>query len=129
MVIEALIVGIVASGIGLVAGIGLANGLNALLDAVGFGIPTSALSLDQGTVIASFVVGIAVTLVASLTPALKASRVAPLAALRDVDVDRSGSSIVRAVIGGLVTAAGVALVVVAPETPDAAMAGWASGRS
>jgi len=47
--------------------------------------------------------------------------VAPLAALRDVDVDRSASSIVRAVIGGLVTAAGVALVVVAPETPDAAM--------
>ena len=121
VVIESLIVGIVASGIGLIAGLGLANGLNALLDAVGFGIPTSALSLDQGTVIASFVVGIAVTLVASLTPALKASRVAPLAALRDVDVDRSGSSIVRAVIGGLVTAAGVALVVVAPETPDAAM--------
>ena len=127
VVIESLIVGVVASGIGLVAGLGLANGLERPARRARLRDPDRRRSRStRRTVIASFVVGIAVTLVASLTPAIKASRVAPLAALRDVDVDRSGSSIVRAVIGGLVTAAGVALVIVAPETPDAAMAAWAS---
>jgi putative ABC transport system permease protein len=121
VIVESLIVGVLASAVGLVAGLGLANGLNALLSAAGFGIPISSLTLDQGTVVTSLVVGVLVTLIASLTPALKASRVAPLAALRDMDVDRSGSSIVRAVVGGLVTASGVALVIAAPETPDAAM--------
>jgi putative ABC transport system permease protein len=120
-VIESLIVGIVASGIGMLAGIGLANGLDALLDSLGFGIPTSTLGLDRNTVLASMIVGVGVTLVACLGPAIKASRVAPLAALRDVEVDRSGASKVRAVIGTLVTAGGVALVVLAPENPDSAM--------
>ena len=100
----------------------LANGLHALLEALGLGIPTAALALDSTTVIVSMVVGVVVTLIAGLTPAIKASRVAPLAALRDVEVDRSGASIVRAVLGTLVTGGGVALVVTASQNPDSAMA-------
>jgi putative ABC transport system permease protein len=73
-------------------------------------------------VIVSMAVGVVVTLIAGLTPAVKASRVAPLAALRDVEVDRSGASIVRAVLGTLVTASGVALVVTASNSADSAMA-------
>jgi putative ABC transport system permease protein len=56
-------------------------------------------------------VGIVVTLIASVAPAVKASRVAPLAALRDVAIDRSGSSRARAVLGVLVSGAGIAAVV------------------
>jgi putative ABC transport system permease protein len=127
VIVESLIVGIVASVIGLFSGLLLANGLHALLSAIGLGIPTSAMALDSTTVIASMVVGVVVTLIAGLTPALKASRVAPLAALRDVDVDRSGTSIVRAVLGTLVTGGGVALVVAASHTDSAmAMAGLGS---
>ena len=121
VVIESLVVGIVASAIGLFSGLLLANGLHALLEAIGLGIPTAALALDSTTVIVSMVVGVVVTLVAGLTPAIKASRVAPLAALRDVEVDRSGASIVRAVLGTLVTGGGVALIVTASQDPDSAM--------
>jgi putative ABC transport system permease protein len=121
VVIESLVVGIVASAIGLFSGLLLANGLHALLEAIGLGIPTAALALDSTTVIVSMVVGVVVTLIAGLTPAIKASRVAPLAALRDVEVDRSGASIVRAVLGTLVTGGGVALVVTASQDPDSAM--------
>ena len=121
VVIESFVVGVVASAIGLFTGLLLANGLHALLEALGIGIPTAALALDSMTVIASMVVGVVVTLIAGLTPAVKASRVAPLAALRDVEVDRSGASIVRAVLGTLVTGGGVALVVTASQDPDSAM--------
>ena len=122
MVVESLIVGVLASAIGLFAGLLLANGLQSLLAAIGLGIPTAALALDGTTVIVSMVVGVVVTLIAGLTPAVKASRVAPLAALRDVEVDRSGASIVRALLGALVTAGGVALVVTASQDADSAMA-------
>jgi putative ABC transport system permease protein len=111
--IEALIIGIVASAIGLVAGIGLAVALSALLDAFGFGIPTAAPVLAGSTVAWAFAVGIGVTLLAGIVPAVRASRVSPLAALRDVGVDRSHTSVARAVIGAVLTIGGIALVVTA----------------
>jgi putative ABC transport system permease protein len=122
VIVESLVVGIVASAIGLFGGLALANGLDALLDALGMSIPTAAMTLKGTTVIVSMVVGIVVTLIAGLTPAVKASRVAPLAALRDVEVDRSGTSIVRAVLGTLVAGGGVALVVTASHNAGSAMA-------
>jgi putative ABC transport system permease protein len=121
VVVESLVVGVVASAIGLFTGLLLAHGLHALLEALGLGIPTASLALDSTTVIASMVVGVAVSLVAGLTPAIKASRVAPLAALRDVDVDRSGASIVRAALGAAVTCGGVALIVTASRDADSAI--------
>ncbi len=110
VIIEALIIGVVASAIGLVAGIGLAIALESLLDAFGFGIPTTAPVLDLTTVIWSFAVGVGVTLVASTVPALRVSRVPPLAALRDVSIDRSDTSVARGVIGAVLTFGGIALV-------------------
>ena len=78
---EALVLGTVASALGLVAGIGFARALGALFDAVGFGIPRSGLVLEPRTVVVSLVVGVGVTLLAALVPALRATRVAPVAAL------------------------------------------------
>ena len=57
------------------------------------------------------VVGVVVTLVASVAPAVKASRVAPLAALRDVAVDRSGASWVRGLLGVVVAGTGIAATI------------------
>ena len=127
--LEAVIVGVVASAIGVVAGLGLAAGLAAVLGAVGFGIPTAAMSLDGATVAVSLGVGVVVTVLAAATPAVRASRVAPLAVLRDVAIDRSGVSLVRAVVGGVLTAAGAALVVVAALGTDGALAGAAAGAA
>lgn len=119
--VEAVLLGVVASAIGLAVGLGLAHGLNALMDAAGFGVPTDGLTLGTSTIVTALVVGTVVTSVASITPAIKASRVAPIAALRDVAVDRSGSSWIRAVLGALVTAGGIAVVVTASDAGDAAL--------
>jgi putative ABC transport system permease protein len=78
---EALVVGIVASGLGLLAGLGFAKLLGALFDAAGFGIPRSGMELAPRTIAVALSVGIGVTLLAALVPALRATRVTPVQAL------------------------------------------------
>src|SRR5690606_12743863 len=109
--IEAVLVGVLASLGGIAAGMGLASGLLALLDSMGFTMPASSLVLEPATITTALSVGVIVTLVASLAPAVRASRIAPLAALRDVAVDRSAASWIRGIGGAVVTAAGVAAAV------------------
>jgi putative ABC transport system permease protein len=109
--LEALAIGLVASILGLLIGIALAAGLRSLFDAAGFGVPTGAITVKTGTVIAAFLVGMVVTFLATVFPALRASRVPPLAALRDVAVEKTGVSPVRLTLGVLFTLAGVALVI------------------
>ena len=109
--VEALAVGFVASAVGIVAGVGLASGLLALMDAAGMAMPASHLVIGTGSVVTAAVVGIVVTLVASMGPAVKAARTAPLAALRDAAIDRSAASWLRAGVGAVTTAAGIGLVV------------------
>jgi putative ABC transport system permease protein len=108
---EALAVGLLASVGGIAAGLGLAWGLLALMGAIGLATPAVSPVLDASTVATALAVGVVVTLVASVAPAVRASRVAPLAALRDVAVDRSATSRRRAVAGVIVTGAGIALTV------------------
>jgi putative ABC transport system permease protein len=119
---EALAVGLLGSAGGIAAGMGLATGLLALMDAIGLTTPASPLVLDASTVAIALGVGVVVTLVASLAPAVRASRVAPLAALRDVAVDRSATSRLRAVAGVVATGAGIALTIVGAtgEAPEVA---------
>jgi putative ABC transport system permease protein len=83
IVIEALVVGIAASVIGLFLGLALAKGLFSLFDAVGFTLPNSGLLFETRTIVVSLVVGIVVTLIASLRPAIRATRVPPIAAVRE----------------------------------------------
>jgi putative ABC transport system permease protein len=83
IVIEALVVGAAASIVGLVTGLLLAKGLFKLFDAVGFTLPNQGLLLETRTIVVSLLVGILVTLLASLRPALRATRVPPIAAVRE----------------------------------------------
>src|SRR5262249_38344718 len=99
VVVEAFVVGAVASALGLFSGLGLAAGLKALFSGFGFSFPSGGLVFQAATVVTCMVVGIGLTLVAGIGPALKASRVAPIAALRDVAVDRTSASLLRAVVG------------------------------
>jgi putative ABC transport system permease protein len=108
---EALVVGVVASALGVVAGIGLAEGLNALLGAMGMDLPGSSLVIAPASVAVAMTVGLVVTVAAGVVPALKASRVLPLAALRDMAIDRSAASRWRAVLGLVVVGGGAALTV------------------
>jgi putative ABC transport system permease protein len=83
VVIEALVVGIASSLVGLFLGLGLAKGLFSLFDAVGFTLPNSGLLFETRTIVVSLLVGIVVTLLASLRPAIRATRVPPIAAVRE----------------------------------------------
>jgi putative ABC transport system permease protein len=83
IVLESLVVGILASITGLVLGLGLARGLFRLFEAVGFTLPNSGLIFQTRTIVVSLAVGILVTLVASLRPAIRATRVPPIAAVRE----------------------------------------------
>ncbi len=83
IVLEALVVGVVASLIGLFLGLALATGLFGLFEAVGFTLPNSGLVFLPRTIIVSLSVGILVTVIASLRPAIRATRVPPIAAVRE----------------------------------------------
>lgn len=107
VVIEALVVGVVSSAVGVVVGIGIAILLKGLLNATGFEIPASGTVILARTVIVSIVVGTLVTVVAAIVPARRAARVAPIEALREAQ-DRPGRSLrFRLVAGGIVLAMGL----------------------
>jgi putative ABC transport system permease protein len=83
VMLEALVMGTLASIVGLFAGLALAKGLFSLFDAVGFTLPNNGLTLETRTIVVALIVGIVVTLLASLRPALRATRVPPIAAVRE----------------------------------------------
>jgi putative ABC transport system permease protein len=83
VMLEALVVGAVASVLGLFLGLALAKGLNAMFKALGVDFPSGGTVFATRTVIVSLLVGIIVTLLASLRPAIKATRVPPIAAVRE----------------------------------------------
>lgn len=109
--IEAVVAGVVASALGVLFGIGASFGLRAVLVAFGLDLPAGGLVVTPAIVLGCITLGALVTVAAAWIPARRAGRVPPLAALRDVAVDRSAHSVVRAVLGALVTAGGVALLV------------------
>jgi len=80
---EGLLLGAIGGGLGLAAGIGMAPALNELFKAFGAELPDSGTVLASRTVIVSLLVGIVVTLLAGLPPALRATRVPPVAAMRE----------------------------------------------
>jgi putative ABC transport system permease protein len=83
VVIEALVIGILGSVIGLFLGLALAKGLESVFKAVGIDLPTAGTVFETRTVIVCLVVGTGVTLLASLRPARRAMRVPPIAAVRE----------------------------------------------
>ena len=86
VVLEALLIGALASISGLFLGLGLAKGLNSLFVSLGIDLPKSATVFAARTVVVSLVIGMLVTLLASLRPALRATRVPPVAAVREGSV-------------------------------------------
>jgi putative ABC transport system permease protein len=80
------------------------------MESGGFGLPIDGVRVSGGSIVVSLVVGMVVTMIGGLAPALRASRVAPLAALREMAIDGGEPSRRRTIAGVLVAAAGVALV-------------------
>ncbi|CAN5671939.1 ABC transporter permease [soil metagenome] len=107
IILEALVVGVVASSIGLFLGLLLAKGLFWLFDLVGFTLPNTGLVFETRTVFVALLAGILVTLGASLRPAIRATRVPPVAAVREgVTVPASRFARLRGIGALLMAAAG-----------------------
>jgi putative ABC transport system permease protein len=111
VLVEALAVGLIASVVGIGVGILVAGALKALLAAFGFELPAGGIVLTAGTVIISLVAGVGVTLVAAISPARRAGKVPPVAAMREVAVGSTGyGSKQRIVVGSaLLVLGGAAL--------------------
>jgi putative ABC transport system permease protein len=87
VVLEAIVIGLVASIIGILAGLGLAKGISALFESFGIDLPSAGTVFAARTVIVALLVGVVITTLAGLGPALRATRIAPVAALREGSVD------------------------------------------
>src|SRR3954447_1350877 len=110
---EAGLIGLFGAVLGVLGGLLFAKGIESLFDALGIGLPTTALVVASRTVVVSVVIGVVVTLVAVLNPALRSTRVPPIAAMQEIDLTASRSrSIVTVVIAWLLMAGGMALVLV-----------------
>ncbi|HEX4466863.1 MAG TPA: FtsX-like permease family protein, partial [Solirubrobacteraceae bacterium] len=83
VVYEGFLLGVIGAVLGLLAGIGVAPALDALFKAFGATLPDSGTVLETRTIVVSLLVGVLVTVAAGLAPALRATRVPPLAAMRE----------------------------------------------
>ena len=106
VLVEAIVVGVLGSVFGFLLGLGVGWVLSQFL-----GLPDSSLAILPSSVLAALATGIIVTVVAALIPAWRASRVPPLAALRDVAVDTSARSRVRLILGTVLLIAAAVLLV------------------
>jgi len=112
---EALVMGVLASTAGLFAGLGVAAAVNQVFRSGGFDIPHSGLVLQPRTIVIALVVGVVVTMLSAVAPALRATRVPPVAALQEgAELPRSrltrltpALAAVVAVLGALLIAGGM----------------------
>jgi putative ABC transport system permease protein len=107
VIVEALVIGLLASIVGLFSGLGLAVGLNALFVALNLDLPQTETVFATRTIVVSLVVGTGVTLLAGLAPALRATRVPPIAAVRE------GATLPRSALSRYVPVIAAATVVLA----------------
>jgi putative ABC transport system permease protein len=112
VLIEAVGVGLVASVLGLFGGVGVAAGLKGLLVALGFDLPVTGIVFTTQTAVFALIAGMTVTLVAAISPARKAGKVPPIAAIQDLTTGSTGyGSKERIIVGAMIVVLGAVLLV------------------
>jgi putative ABC transport system permease protein len=111
VMVEAVVIGLLGGLLGIGGGFLVAKAINALFEAVGADLPTTNLVLESRTVIVSLLVGVLVTVVSSLVPALRSTRVPPIAALHAfAPAPTRRRRLVYLVLAALLGAIGLAMV-------------------
>ncbi|WP_328312409.1 FtsX-like permease family protein [Streptomyces sp. NBC_00442] len=109
VLVEALLLGVFGSILGVGAGVGLAVGLMKLMGSIGMELSTGDLTVRWTTPVTGLILGVVVTVVAAYTPARRAGKISPMAALRDAGTPADGKAgRIRAAIGLVLTGAGTA---------------------
>lgn len=116
LVLESAGLGLVGAVLGLVAGVAVAFGLQGLFAAIGAEIPTEGLVVSPRTILVGLVIGVLVTVLAALVPATRASRIPPMAALRDDIALPARSLRVRGAVGTLLLLLGLGVMAVGAST-------------
>lgn len=111
VLVEGLVLGVAGSLVGLGLGVLTAKLLRTLFKAVGADMPATSTVIESRTVLVSLLVGVLITMLSALAPALRATRVPPLAALREGVASEQRSSRRPVVIGAVLLVAGVAALV------------------
>ncbi|MEU9086734.1 FtsX-like permease family protein [Streptomyces sp. NPDC048357] len=109
VVVEAFLLGVVGSVLGVGAGVGLAVGLMKLMGQMGMHLSTDDLTVAWTTPVVGIVLGVLVTVVSAFVPARRAGKVSPMAALRESGTpgDKKAGRI-RAALGLVLTGIGAA---------------------
>jgi putative ABC transport system permease protein len=110
VMLEAVVIGLAASVLGIFAGLGVAALLKQLLAGFGVDIPTGSVVFEPDTVWVSLAVGIGVTVVSAVVPSRRASAIAPMEALRTSAGDGLGSLRTRLGIGAVLLGGGLSLL-------------------
>jgi putative ABC transport system permease protein len=113
VLVEAVAIGLLGAVVGIGGGFLIALALNALFEAIGIDLPTTSLVMESRTVVVSLLIGVVVTFVSSLIPALRSTRVPPIAALSAFTPapDRR-RRLLYAVLSILLGAVGLAMVLI-----------------
>jgi putative ABC transport system permease protein len=106
VLLEAVIIGLLASLAGFVIGLGVTSALKALMNAFGFDLPAGGTVVTTGAFLTAVLSGFLVTVASAVVPAVRAARVSPLAAMRDVAVEQKPRILVRIVIATVIAVLG-----------------------
>jgi putative ABC transport system permease protein len=123
VLIEAALIGLTASAIGLGVGFVVARSLLTLMRAIGLQVPPGSTVVTLSTVVVAVAAGFIVTLVSAVLPSRQASKVPPVAAMREVAVDHSAVSKGRIITGLVATALSISAVAVGIIAADPRIVG------
>ncbi|TYR20857.1 ABC transporter permease [Corynebacterium urealyticum] len=109
VVLEAVVVGVLGSALGVLAGMGLVKVIYAVLESTGAGLPAGGIVLTPLAVALPMIVGVLVTILSAWAPARSAGATRPVEAMRSGDASSSSSLVGRTIAGGLALTVGVAV--------------------